>query len=210
MNRIVAALPFTASCGRCRKNAGITAARKVKKPSAISRKRAVLHMAAAYSLAWISFWIPTLLGSQFAFDIPFEVLIMLSCQIPLLGFYNFIVFMMPKVKSAKRPRRRGAPELSWTKAFFKAYFSRGEERMISSGSLSSTKSSSCCDGFVTFSKLNQSFGMLFKKCIGSHGQQHESTPTTNHKDRQGPPSGSFEITIFSTTGNDITSSDAVA
>ena len=46
---------------------------------------------------------------------------------PLQGLFNFLVFMSPKVRSAKRSRR-GEENLTWRQAFIKAYMSRGERR----------------------------------------------------------------------------------
>jgi hypothetical protein len=45
----------------------------------------------------------------------------------LQGLFNFLVFMSPKVRNAKRPIR-GRKNLTWRQAFIKAYTSRGERR----------------------------------------------------------------------------------
>jgi hypothetical protein len=48
---------------------------------------------------------------------------------PLQGLFNFLVFMSPKVRNAKRPITcRGRKKLTWRQAFIKAYMSRGERR----------------------------------------------------------------------------------
>ena len=45
----------------------------------------------------------------------------------LQGLFNFLVFMSPKVRNAKRPIR-GRKNLTWRQAFIKAYMSRGDRR----------------------------------------------------------------------------------
>ena len=45
----------------------------------------------------------------------------------LQRLFNFLVFMFPKVRNAKRSRR-GEENLTWRQAFIKAYMSRGERR----------------------------------------------------------------------------------
>jgi hypothetical protein len=92
---------------------------------ATSQKRAILHMATGYALAWTFVFIP--------FMIPFFLheshvtLIISACLTPLQGLFNFLVFMSPKVRSAKQPRR-GENFLTWHQAFIKAYMSRGLRR----------------------------------------------------------------------------------
>ncbi len=118
---------FTAAFRPCHHQdaAGISS-RKSRK-SVKTQKRAVVSKAAAYSLSWLSFWIPFIINVELSMNTPLSVQYMFAGLMPLSGFFNFVVFMMPKVKSAKRPRR--SSELSWSIAFFKAYFSRGGERL---------------------------------------------------------------------------------
>jgi hypothetical protein len=54
-------------------------------------------------------------------------LILNACLGPLQGLFNFLVFMSPKVRNAKRPIR-GRRNLTWRQAFIKAYMSRGAKR----------------------------------------------------------------------------------
>ena len=104
---------------------------------ATSQKRAILHMAAGYALAWTLVWIPFMIY----FFLPhesYELYILATSLVPLQGLYNFLVFMSPKVRSAKQPRR-GEENLTWRQAFIKAYMSRGERRKtgrnLSSGNI---------------------------------------------------------------------------
>jgi hypothetical protein len=98
---------------------------KSRSNRATSQKRSILHMATGYALAWTLVWIPFMIvvfihGSQ-------ATEILNACLTPLQGLFNFLVFMSPKVRNAKRPIR-GRKNLSWRQAFIKAYMSRGEKR----------------------------------------------------------------------------------
>jgi len=91
---------------------------------ATSQKRTILYMAAGYALAWTLVWIPFMIA--FFFLNSNATAILNTCLNPLQGLFNFLVFMSPKVRSAKQPRR--GENLSWRQAFIKAYMSRGERR----------------------------------------------------------------------------------
>ncbi len=97
-----------------------------RRASPLSHKRAVLYMASGYAAAWAVVWVPMI--ANVIVKENSEVDITLSLLMPLQGLFNFIVFMSPKVRSAKKQRRRGQPELSWYNAFITAYVSRGERR----------------------------------------------------------------------------------
>jgi hypothetical protein len=92
-------------------------------------------MAAGYALAWTLVWIPFMIA--FFFLNSNATAILNTCLNPLQGLFNFLVFMSPKVRSAKQPRR--GENLSWRQAFIKAYMSRGERRKtgrnLSSGNI---------------------------------------------------------------------------
>ena len=95
---------------------------------ATSQKRAILYMAAGYALAWAFVCIPFMIN--FFVHESYATLILhvclRLCLTPLQGLFNFLVFMSPKVRSAKQPRR--GENLTWRQAFIKAYMSRGERR----------------------------------------------------------------------------------
>ncbi len=120
------------------------------------RKKAVLYKALGYSLAWASFWTPWVVFIILR-QRQFEVIVVASILMPLQGFFNFIVFIMPKVRSAKRPRR--GLELSWFEAFMKAYQSRGERRRPSS----SLSSSNRINRSSLASSLNQNLRNLVER-----------------------------------------------
>jgi hypothetical protein len=92
------------------------------KSRATSQKRAILYMAAGYALAWAFVNIPVIMVVFKSHAIE----ILLAFLTPLQGLFNFLVFMSPKVRSAKQPRR--GENLTWRQAFIKAYMSRGERR----------------------------------------------------------------------------------
>jgi hypothetical protein len=91
-----------------------------------SQKRAVLHMAFGYSGAWLLVWIPFII-SHFIIKVQ-----RLSGSVGFLatalqGFYNFVVFMAPKVRTTRMAamrRRHNRKHLTWCQAFYEAYMSR--------------------------------------------------------------------------------------
>ena len=97
---------------------------------ATSPKRAILHRAAGYAFAWAFVQIPFII--YFFFHESHATLILHSCLNPLQGLFNLLVFMSPKVRNAKRPRR-GRENLTWRQSFIKAYMSRGERRRTGGG-----------------------------------------------------------------------------
>ena len=99
-------------------------------PATISHKRSVLVMAFGYASAWGLVWIPYIIVMMFVWR-SHATEKMLAFMSPLQGFFNFLVFMSPKVRREKsRRRRRGNKNLTWVQAFVKAFTSRGEERRL--------------------------------------------------------------------------------
>jgi hypothetical protein len=93
---------------------------------ATSQKRSILHMATGYALAWAFVYIPFMIA--YFLRRSHATSILSCCLAPLQGLFNFLVYMSPKVRSAKQPRRGGGENVSWRQAFIKAYMSRGERR----------------------------------------------------------------------------------
>ena len=89
-----------------------------------SQKRVILHMAAGYSFAWAFVQIPVII--YFFLHQSYEIYMLFACLTPLQGLFNFLVFMSPKVRNAKRPRR--GENLTWRQAFIKACMSKGDRR----------------------------------------------------------------------------------
>ena len=73
----------------------------------VSRKRSVLQMATGFTAAWVMVFIPF---TYISFFDSYVGSIVGSLLIPLQGLSNFIVFLSPKVRSAKKPMR-GQQEL---------------------------------------------------------------------------------------------------
>jgi hypothetical protein len=117
---------------------------------AISQKeRAIVSMAFGYALAWALVIIPFMMISFLPGSIVMDQIC--ACLYPLQGFFNFVVFMAPKVRIARKASistSRGSilrssssgmvKKLTWWQAFLKAYTSRGEKRRT----VSSLRSSS--------------------------------------------------------------------
>lgn len=110
-------------------------------PRVVSRKRPMLYMALGYSLAWALVWLPTILFVLFTTRLSSRA-IFISIYIlwPLQGFFNFVMFMLPKVRDAKRNHR--GPEISWAKAFIKAFCSRGQKKREQNHVRTTTRTSS--------------------------------------------------------------------
>ena len=127
-------------------------------------------MAAGYSLAWALVYIPFMIA--FFLLNSHATLLLAACLTPLQGLFNFLVFMSPKVRSAKQAPRRGE-NLTWRQAFIKAYMSRGErrrtDRNLSSGNTRT--------GTTSSSVLSS-----LKRTITRYTKGNESNAiTTNHQ-----------------------------
>ena len=125
--------------GNCMCLKGTSQTYKSKSNTMRSQKRAVLYMAFGYAGAWLFVWVPYLalvidlrLSSDkfvFAFASKTSVLTV-SSMTPLQGFFNFIVFMAPKVRHTRKmairrgKRRNISQHVTWREAFFEAYSSR--------------------------------------------------------------------------------------
>jgi hypothetical protein len=110
-----------------------------------SQERAVLNMAFGYAMAWFLVWTPYFVLSVILvasnFDFVSDTLVVFSdSQTPLQGFFNFIVFMAPKVRTTGNDGNapgwitrsienndQSHQHLTWCQALYKAYMSRGLE-----------------------------------------------------------------------------------
>ena len=91
------------------------------------RKRTVLYTAMSYSLSWVFIFIPAMLNYAFVDN----KIVGLACVLltPLQGLFNLLVYMMPKVRSAKK-NSRSAATLTWREAIRKAWLSKGGKRAV--------------------------------------------------------------------------------
>ena len=97
-----------------------------------SKSRAVMHRAFAYAVAYFLSWFFVIFRvamSLAGYEWNIVIWYLTSITSPLQGFYNLIIFLYPKVLSAKRSKR---DNLTWFQAITKALWSRGND--TSSGS----------------------------------------------------------------------------
>jgi hypothetical protein len=117
--------------------------RRTKSNKMASQKRAVLYMAFGYAGAWLLTWTPFFVSAVYFFiftkSYPQDTVeILVAWMTPLQGFFNFVVFMAPKVRDTKtmamRRKRTDSSDnnnqkqhqyLTWCQAFYKAYMDRG-------------------------------------------------------------------------------------
>lgn len=92
-----------------------------------SRSRFVFYKGLAYSAAFLSTWLPVFILSMIRkcdeCGLYTGMEYVSTCTFPLLGVFNFIVFMYPRVQLAKKSSRRNS--ISWWQAFLIALKSRG-------------------------------------------------------------------------------------
>ncbi len=90
-----------------------------------SQSRAIMQRAFQYSAAWFfsygMFTVAVITKYQMVF------LYLATIFAPLQGFFNLCIFMYPKVKSAKKPKRGQNKKVSWYQAISIAFWSRGKE-----------------------------------------------------------------------------------
>ncbi len=94
-----------------------------------SQKRAVMHKAFGYSFGWFLSYGSHMIGLLIMLSgqgYPLSLLYVGSIFSPLQGFYNLIIFMLPKIISAKNRSRRGE-SITWWRAFTTAFWSRGKD-----------------------------------------------------------------------------------
>jgi len=99
--------------------------KRCKRSSTSSNSRAVMDRATAYSVAYFLAWSFFIIGSCFTLvgvEWPTTLWYLATIFNPLQGFFNFCIFMYPKVNKAKS---RGGDETTWLEAFGKAFWSRG-------------------------------------------------------------------------------------
>ena len=115
--------------------------------NAVRQSRAVMNRAACYSLAFIvTYLFPIIISIRTISGLESGPVLSIFARIlfPLQGFFNFVVFIQPKVVHIKKSAKRGE-KVTWFQAFVKAIQSRGQpkrgERIVSSSG--EKKYSSC-------------------------------------------------------------------
>ncbi len=92
-----------------------------------SKSRAVMHKALCYTVGWlVSFglFVINMIMNLSGKSAPLSLTYIINVFGPLQGFFNFIIFMLPKVKNAKKSKR-GEEKVTWRQAISKAFWSRG-------------------------------------------------------------------------------------
>lgn len=96
-----------------------------------ARSRAVLKKAIAYSSAYLLCYMPYLVSYAVYAAIdrkkPFLLILFIQMFIPLQGFFNFIIFISPKIRST-----RVNNDISFIRAVLKVLKSRGQKKHINS------------------------------------------------------------------------------
>ena len=104
-----------------------------------SRSRAVLNKAFAYSMAWAATYTMSIVlysMEQTQTNITFPVIVPYTATQPMQGILNFLIFIYPRVKSAKSSKK---DNLTWPQALKKALTSRGRKRPRNSSLVSSSR-----------------------------------------------------------------------
>jgi hypothetical protein len=99
---------------------------KILSNSVKSQKRAVLQMALGFGLAWVLTFVPYIV--LFFHPSPATE----TCHYvfgSLQGVYYFFAYISPEVRNAKRSKRKGKPDLTWSEAFIIAWNSKGERKV---------------------------------------------------------------------------------
>ena len=111
--------------------------KKSKRKSSLSR--AVLNKAFAYSMAWAATYTMSIVlysMEQTQTNITFPVIVPYTATQPMQGILNFLIFIYPRVKSAKSSKK---DNLTWPQALKKALTSRGRKRPRNSSLVSSSR-----------------------------------------------------------------------
>ena len=114
--------------------------KKSKRKSSLSR--AVLNKAFAYSMAWAATYTMSIVlysMEQTQTNITFPVIVPYTATQPMQGILNFLIFIYPRVKSAKSSKK---DNLTWAQALKKALKSRGGKRPRNSSLVSSSRRAS--------------------------------------------------------------------
>ena len=92
------------------------------------QKRAIMNRVLSYTLAFIfTYLFPIIISVRTLIGLESGSVLSILARIffPLQGFFNFIVFIQPKILFAKKSSREN---ITWYRAFVKALKSRGQPR----------------------------------------------------------------------------------
>ena len=94
--------------------------------NAKKQSRVIFEKALLYSIAYFATYIFVFVNSMYYWvgrEVPFGLDMASSIIFPLQGFFNFVVFMYPRVKSARKKTKKGLFQSFWT-----ALKSRGDKK----------------------------------------------------------------------------------
>uniref|UniRef100_A0A7S3PXH6 Uncharacterized protein n=1 Tax=Chaetoceros debilis TaxID=122233 RepID=A0A7S3PXH6_9STRA len=162
--------------------------RKKSTNSTRSQSRSVLYKGMAYSCSWLltwGFWFTWfiyffVLGQK---ETPIAIIYLINIFLPLQGVYNLVIFMHPKVLSAKRSKR---DKLSWRQSFVKAFWSRGtqrkknKERNLSGGEPINSRLRSIRKGEERNSKSDKSAGIVLEKSSANLRSKNKSSQDVSY------------------------------
>ncbi len=176
---------------------------RVSQRTQSQQSRAVMHKAFGYSFAWfLSFGmyiilvILTLLGIDTS-----KALYVTHVCLPLQGFFNLIIYLYPKVISARKKSKRKGENISWCRAISRAIWSRGNNRPLRR---SRNRNSSSTNGsrrrmltstlqFRSSSSTNGSrrhmltSALKFRNSSSTNGSRRHMLMSTPHFPDRGPP-----------------------
>ena len=98
-----------------------TRSNKAKRQSRVFFEKALL-----YSIAYFATYIFVFVSSMYYWvgrDVPFGLNMATNIIFPLQGFFNFVVYMFPRVRSARKKTKKG-----WFQSFWTGLKSRGDKK----------------------------------------------------------------------------------
>ena len=165
---------FCFQCPPCAGNAGRhdpdRPSRTTKSNKMATKKRAVLQMAFGYAGAWLLVWAFYFVA---VVNRTYTLWIFQSAMIPLQGFFNFVVFMAPKVRSTRTSAMREAradssdnnnqqqQQLRWCQAFYKAYMDRG--RRLEDRNMRTNNRRERRDIMAAMMKIGETFRNIYER-----------------------------------------------
>jgi hypothetical protein len=142
-------------------NNNVVAGRNIRSNKSGKQSRVIMNRALSYSLAFFfTYLFPIIISIRTLSGVESGPALSILARVffPLQGFFNFLVFIYPKVEHAKNSSR--GEGISWYKAFVKAIQSRGQRSRNRSGRILGSRSSATGRWL---SKLSRSIGRIFEK-----------------------------------------------
>ena len=142
----------------------------------------IMNRALSYSFAFFSTYLfPIIISIRTLSGVESGPALSILARVffPLQGFFNFLVFIYPKVEHLKKSSR--GEGISWYKAFVKAIQSRGQRPKNGNGSIGSSRSSSTG---LRLSKLRRSMGRNSEKIQRKSNGSSKQAPAANQTEKK--------------------------